>query len=238
MEKWDSVLQLADFQQLRANRDMALSNNHKLEESVSAVEVAAVMMWQWSYNTVLLSVSVIVVGVCTVQTPPSKFLHFQKVVFPNQGLFWGKNNVPELNLDSGPCGENAKFLKRLLVPGESSCGGNGAKEKERERNKLMNMNHKWKLVWGFSFFQISWRNKEGRKESRKPGHELEPCLKLKVARHWLSSLFSAKPPAGREGLGKWTRPEQQQETWMERWEEEKEGVVAAARGLQLHFMCV
>lgn len=42
--------------------------------------------------------------------------------------------------------------------------------------------------------------KEGRIEDkekrREAGHEPEPCLKLKVALHWLSSLPSPKPLQG------------------------------------------
>lgn len=83
---------------------------------------------------------------------------------------------------------------------------------------------------------MSWRNNEGLKECnkergeakrRKASHELEPYLQLKVALHWLSTLISPKPLQGGRGLGKSTRPEHHQETWIGAPGGGKGGIVAA-----------
>ncbi len=66
------------------------------------------------------------ISMFSAQVPPPKVPDLWKSTTSQAGTFWGAQFYPELYLDPGSCGGNTSNTGPKSLPGESSCGGNGA----------------------------------------------------------------------------------------------------------------
>ncbi len=81
------------------------------------------------------------ISMLSTQVPPPKVPDLWKSTTLRAGTSWEAHFYPQFYLDPGYCGRNTQSTRPTsLVPGESSCGGNGA-------NMCCNISSNIKLVW-------------------------------------------------------------------------------------------